>query len=109
MRNLSALVLIPAVVFALLLSGCFSGKKEKAPQGKFMQNDSSRKSSGSSKSYFARERDRRRAYEREFKDVRRPMDPDHFKVMPWSGKHYSPRSEKLHESSLESDSSLYKF
>ena len=56
-----------------------------------------------------RERERRRQYEREFKDVRRPMDQDHFKVTPWSGKHYAPRSEQLHESSREPDSSIYKF
>jgi len=98
-------VLIPVVLAAAgLFSGCSSGKG-RAPSGKFMQNDSS----APSQSYFARERERRRQYEREFKDVRRPMDQDHFKVTPWSGKHYTPRSEQLHESSREPDSSIYKF
>ena len=73
-----------------------------------MQNDSSRQS-GSSKGFFAKERERRREYDREFKEVRRPMNQDHFKVLPWDGKYYSPRSERLHESSREADSSLFKF
>lgn len=108
--------LIPVcLLFALFLTGCRSGKKDPspAPSGKFMEHDSGRSvagnGTGESKNYFARERERRRQYEREFKDVRRPMDQDHFKVMPWHGKHYTPRSERLHESSLEADSSLYRF
>ena len=102
----SIAVLIPVLLAAAgLISGCSFGKDRNAPSGKFMQKDSS----APSKSYFAGERERRRQYEREFKDVRRPMDPDHFQVTPWSGKHYSPRSERLHESSREPDSSLYKF
>ena len=114
MRLFYVCFLIPAVLSAAsLMAGCSSGKGQKssAPSGKFMQNEPSSKpsSSSASKSYFAQERERRREYEREFKDVRRPIDQDHFKVMPWHGKHYSPRSEQLHESSREPDSSLFKF
>ena len=114
MRLFYAFLLIPAVLSAAsLISGCSSGKEQKssAPSGKFMQNEkpSQQSSSSASKSYFARERERRREYEREFKDVRRPVDQDHFKVMPWHGKHYSPRSEQLHESSRQPDNSLFSF
>ena len=113
MRFVYVFLLIPAILSAaLLFAGCSSGKQQKssAPSGKFMQNEQpSQQSSASSKSYFAREREQRREYEREFKDVRRPIDQDHFKVMPWHGKHYSPRSEQLHESSREPDSSLFSF
>ena len=94
------------LIFLLVLfSGCSSGKKQKAPEGGFMQNDPAR--TQPSKSYFEREREKRREYDREFKDTRRPINQDHFQVMPWGGKHYSPRSEKLHDSSREPDSSLY--
>ena len=91
----------------LLLSGCRSGgdKKQSPPKG-FMEGDPAR-TEPASKSYFAREREKRRQYEREYKDVRRPMNQDHFKVMPWKGKYYTPRSESLHDSSREPDSSLY--
>jgi len=114
MRFFYVFFLIPAIMSAAsLISGCSFGKAQKssAPSGKFMQNEqpSKQSSSSSSKSYFAQERERRREYEREFKDVRRPVDQDHFKVMPWHGKHYSPRSEQLHESSREPDSSLFRF
>lgn len=93
-----------------LLSGCNSaGDRKRQPQGRFMENDPGRTVSGSSKNYFARERERKRQYEREFRDVRRPMNQDHFQVMPWSGKRYAPRSESLHDSSLEENNSLFKF
>ena len=114
MRVPHVFFLIPVILFpAMLIAGCSSGKapKSSAPSGKFMQNEqpSHQSSDSSSKNYFARERERRREYEREFKDVRRPIDQDHFKVMPWHGKHYSPRSEQLHESSRQPDSSLFSF
>ena len=105
MRKYTVLMVMAILAAVGLISGCRSGKDRKAPSGKFMQNESS----GSSKSYFAREQERRRQYEREFKDVRRPMNQDHFQVSPWRGKHYTPRSERLHESSREPDSSIYKF
>ena len=114
MRFFYICFLIPVILSAaLLIAGCSSGKKQKssAPSGKFMQNEQpSKHSSGSSsKGYFARERERRQEYEREFKDVRRPIDQDHFKVIPWHSRHYEPRSEQLHESSRQPDSSLFSF
>ena len=108
MRKITVFFLIPFVMAAAALTGgCSSGKDQKSPSGRFMENRSSGESS--SDNYFTRERERRRQYEREFRDVRRPMEQDHFKVMPWGGKHYSPRSEQLHESSREPDSSLFRF
>ena len=113
MRFYHVFILIPVILSAvLLMAGCSSGKEQKssAPSGKFMQTEQpSQQSSASSKGYFARERERRREQEREFKDVRRPINQDHFKVIPWHGKHYSPRSEQLHESSREPDNSLFSF
>ena len=113
MRFFHVVFLVPVILSAgLLMAGCRSGKAQNssAPSGKFMQNGpASKQSDSSSKGYFASERERRREYEREFKDVRRPIDQDHFKVLPWRGKHYSPRSEHLHESSLEPDNSLFRF
>ena len=109
MLKTTVFFLIPTVIAAaVLIGGCSSGKDQKAPSGKFMESSSSGKSR-SSDNYFTRERERRRQYERDFKDVRRPMNQDQFKVMPWGGKHYSPRSEQLHESSREPDSSLFRF
>ena len=107
MRKVFGSCLTLAAILALL-AGCRSGgeKKQPPPKKGFMEGDSSR-TQASSKSYFAREREKRQQYEREFKDVRRPMDQDHFKVMPWKGKYYTPRSEKIHDSSMEPDSSLY--
>ena len=106
MRRVFESCLILSMIL-LLLSGCRSGgdKKQPPPKG-FMEGDRAR-TEPASKSYFAREREKRQQYEREFKDVRRPMNQDHFKVMPWKGKYYTPRSEGLHESSREPDSSLY--
>lgn len=72
-----------------------------------MQND--RTQAGSSKSYFEREREKRREHEREFRDVRRPMNQDHFQVLPTHGKNYTPRSERLLESGRDSNSSIYGF
>ncbi len=95
------------ILLLVLFSGCSSGKKQTAPKGGFMENDPVR--TEASKNYFEREREKRREYEREFKDTRRPMNQDHFKVMPWGGKHYSPRSESLHDASREPDSSLFRF
>ena len=95
-------------VLALMLicfSGCSSVKNKNTPEGGFMQNDPSR--TGASGNYFAREREKRRQYERELRDTRRPVNQDHFKVMPWHGKSYTPRSETLHEASRESDGSLF--
>ena len=105
---------IPVILSAVLLTaGCSSGKKQKssAPSGKFMENEQPKQqqADASSKGFFARERERRKEHEREFRDVRRPMDQDHFKVMPWHGKHYESRSERLHESSREPDNSLFRF
>ena len=91
MRHLSLLM---SVLFMILLAGCSSGKKDQVPASLRDEPKSS-----SSKGYFARERERKKRYEKEFRDVKRPMDQDHFKVMPWDGKHYNPRSERLHESS----------
>ena len=97
-----------AILICLLCTSCSSDKTEqKAPSGKFMQNDSTR--TDNSKNYFARERERRREYDREFKDVRYPMNQDHFRVIPWHEKHYTPRSEKLHESSREPANSIFSF
>ena len=93
----------------ILLAGCRSGREKKQPPPKgFMAGDPAR-TEPASKSYFASERERRKEHEREFRDVRRPMDQDHFKVMPWHGKHYESRSERLHESSREPDNSLFRF
>ena len=114
MRIFHVFFLVPVILSAVLLtSGCSSGKKQKssAPSGKFMENEQPKKqqSDPSSKGFFASERQRRREHEREFRDVRRPMDQDHFKVMPWHGKHYESRSERLHESSREPDNSIFSF
>ena len=114
MRFFHVFFLVPVILSAVLLTaGCSSGKKQKssAPSGKFMENEQPKQqqADASSKGYFARERERRKEHEREFRDVRRPIDQDHFKVMPWHGKHYSPRSERLHESSREPDNSLFSF
>ena len=107
-KNTGFFLIVSVMAAAFLIGGCNSGKDRKSSSGKFMENSSSGNSPSSS-NYFTRERERRRQYEREFRDVRRPMEQDHFKVMPWGGKHYSPRSEQLHESSRESDSSLFRF
>ena len=97
-----------AVQICLLSSSCKSHKNEpQAPSGKFMQNERSREEP--SKSFFAREREKRREHEREFRDVRHPMNQDHFQVLPTHGRNYTPRSEKLHESSRNPDSSIYGF
>ena len=97
-----------AVLICLLSCSCKSNKNEpKTPSGKFMQNDRSRE--GSSKSYFAREREKQREHEREFRDVRRPMNRDHFQVLPTHGKNYTPQSERLLESGRNPDSSIYGF
>ena len=93
MRHLSLLM---SVLFMILLAGCSSGKKDQVPAS--LRDEPK---TGSSKGYFARERERKRRYEKEVRDVKRPMDQDHFKVMPWDGKHYNPRSERLHESSSD--------
>ncbi len=90
MRKIPLLV---SVLFLILLAGCSSGKKQQVPVS--LQNEPK---SESSKGYFARERERKKRYEKEFRDTSRPMNQDHFKVMPWDGKHYNPRSERLHES-----------
>ena len=105
---LTAAMLI-AVQICLLSSSCRSTKSEpKTPSGKFMQNERSREGS-SSKSFFEREQEKRREHEREFRDVRHPMNQDHFQVLPTRGKHYSPRSEMLLESGRNPDSSIYSF
>ena len=97
-----------AVQLCLLSCSCRSTEdKQKAPSGKFMQNDRTREEP--SQSFFAREREKRREHEREFRDVRRPMNQDHFQVLPTHGKNYTPRSERLHESSRNPDSSIYGF
>ncbi len=113
MRFFQVFFLVPVILSAVLLtSGCSFGRKQKssAPSGKFMENEQSKQQAdASSKGFFASERERRKEHEREFRDVRRPMDQDHFKVMPWRGKHYESRSERLHESSREPDSSIFRF
>jgi len=101
--------LLIAVQLCLLSSSCKSNKNEsKAPSGNFMQNEPSREGS-STKSFFAREREKRREHEREFRDVRRPMNQEHFQVLPTHGKDYTPRSERLLESGRNPDSSIYGF
>ena len=87
------ITLLMSVLFMILLAGCSSTKKNQGPASLRDEPESS-----SSKGYFARERERKRQYDQEFRDTRRRMDQDHFKVMPWDGKHYTPRSERLHES-----------
>ena len=108
-RNiLPAAGLLAAVLLCLLSASCKSGKNESPPpSGKFMQNE--RTQAGSSKSFFEREREKRREHEREFRDVRRPMNRDHFQVLPTHGKNYTPRSERLLESGRNPDSSIYGF
>ena len=96
------------ILCCLLLSGCNSDSP-KAPSGNFTGKQPQVKSGESSKSYFARRREEKQRYEREFRDVRHPMNQDHFKVTPWSGKHSRSRSEELHESSRNPDNSLVKF
>ena len=97
-----------AVQICLLSSSCNSTEnRQKAPSGKFMQNE--RTQTAPSKSYFEREREKRREHEREFRDVRHPMNQDHFQVLPTHGRNYTPRSERLHESSRNPDSSIYGF
>ena len=97
-----------AVQLCLLSTSCKTTEnKQQAPSGKFMQND--RSGGEPSKSFFAREQERRREHEREFRDVRHPMNQDHFQVLPTHGKHYTPRSERLHEASRSQDSSLFSF
>ena len=104
---LTASMLI-AVQICLFSSSCKSTEnKQKAPSGKFMQNERTREEP--SKSFFAREREKRREHEREFRDVRRPMDRDHFQVLPTHGNNYTPRSERLLESGRNPDSSIYGF
>jgi len=114
MRFFHVFFLVPVILSAVLLTaGCSSGKKQKssASSGKFMENEQPKQqqADASSKGFFASERERRKEHEREFRDVRRPMDQDHFKVMPWHGKHYESRSERLHESSRQPDNSLFSF
>ena len=96
-----------AVLIGLLSCSCKSTEKQKAPSGKFMQNERTRVEP--SKSYFAREREKRKEHEREFRDVRRPMNRDHFQVLPTHGRNYTPRSERLLESGRNPDSSIYGF
>ena len=114
MRFFHVFFLVPVFLSAVLLtSGCSSGKKQKssAPSGKFMENEQPKQqqADASSKGFFASERERRKEHEREFRDVRRPMDQDLVKVMPWHGKPYESRSERLHEASREADNSLFSF
>jgi len=100
--------MLTAVQICLLSSSCKSTEnKQKAPSGKFMQNE--RTQAEPSKSYFEREREKRREHEREFRDVRHPMNQDHFQVLPTRSGNYTPRSERLHESSRNPDSSIYGF
>ena len=88
------------VVIVLLAAGCSTGKKQQVPVS--LQNGQKTQS----KSYFARERERKQRYEKEFRDTSRPMNQDHFKVMPWHGPQYSPRSERLHDNTSDS---LFRF
>ena len=96
------------ILCCILLSGCSSGSESKAPSGNFTGKPPQTQSQ-SSKSYFERRREEKQRYEREFRDVRHPMNQDHFKVTPWSGKHYHSRSEDLHDASRNPDSSIFKF
>lgn len=96
------------ILCCILLSGCNSSREQKAPSGSFTGKPPPEQSEPS-QSYLARRREEKKRYEREFRDVRRPMNQDHFKVMPWSGKHYNSRSEELHEASRNPDNSLFKF
>ena len=96
------------ILCCLLLTGCSSDSESKAPSSDFTGKQPQVRSE-SSKGYFARRREEKQRYEREFRDVRHPMNQDHFKVMPWSGKHYNARSEELHDASRNPDNSLFKF
>ena len=100
---------IGILCFILLLSGCSSDSESKAPSGTFTGKQPKMQSGGTSKSYFARKREEKQRYEREFRDVRHPMNQDHFRVTPWSGKHYNSRSEELHDASRNPDYSLFRF
>ena len=104
----STCLILTGFLLGGLISGCRSGREQKSAEGKFHEDDSSR-TSGSSKNYFVRQQEKKRRYDREFKDVRHSMNQDHFQVFPWGGKHYSPRSESLHDSSREEDHSIFKF
>ena len=86
------ILFLMSALFMIVLAGCSSGKKNQVPASLRDEEKSS------SKGYFARERERKKQYEKEFRDTGHRMDQDHFKVMPWDGKHYNPRSERLHES-----------
>ena len=103
-KNSFAGLILTGCLLAVTVSGCSStGKKPKPEEPAYMKEKSS------SKSFFARERERRAEYERNFRDTRHRMNQDEFKVMPWSGKHYQPRSEKLHDASLQNDNRLFNF
>ncbi len=105
MRKISFAGLLLTVSLLAAAAGCSSGKeqKKKTPEQPAYMKESS------GKSWFARERERREEYERNFRDTGRRMNQDDFKVTPWSGKHYQPRSERLHESSLQNDNRLFNF
>ena len=106
MRNFYLFIVLSAAGLACcMLSSCRS-EKSGSSGGRFMEHDPGR-SAETEQNYFARERERKRQYEREFKDVRRPMNQDHFQVFPLQGKYYTPRSEQLHDASREADHSLF--
>ena len=104
MRKISfAGLILTGCLLAVTVSGCSStGKPKKHEEPDYMKDSPK-------KSFFERERDRRAEYEHNFRDTRHRMNQDDFKVMPWSGKHYEPRSEKLHDASLQNDNRLFNF
>ena len=101
-------LILTGILLCAGLSSCHSGGKRKSSGGNFMEKDPGR-TEGSSQNFFSREREKRRQYEREFKDVSRPMNQDHFRVTPWSGRHYSPRSEELHDATRSENNTIFKF
>ncbi|MBQ9337369.1 MAG: hypothetical protein IJS14_08750 [Lentisphaeria bacterium] len=90
------ILLLLSVLVLILTAGCSTGKKHQTPAS--LPKDDGPKQKG----YFAREREKKQRYEREFRDASRPMDQDHFRVMPWHGDHYNPRSERLHDNNKDS-------
>ena len=90
------ILFLMSVLFMIVLAGCSSGKKSQTPASLRDEPESS-----SSKGYFARERERKRQHEKEFRDTSRRMNQDHFNVMPWEGNRYNPRSERLHENNSD--------
>ena len=107
MRKISLFSLIlSGLLLAGFSSGCQSGKKKKEQTvtPAYMKEEPN-----ALQTYFRREREKKQQYERDFRDTRRPFDQNQFQVMPWHGKNYAPRSERLHENSLQNDNRIFNF